>query len=100
MFIFCFGVFVLLPAFLDWCLIADMPNAWVMWATLGFWIVVIIIKGICDAQEATEADKARHERLAAQAAARKKMEEQKETKFVKKFVKNKSFDIKEDENEV
>lgn len=54
MFMFLCVLFIIIPAFIDYALLRDLPNAWVMFATLGFWLVVVIafsISRICKKEQ-------------------------------------------------
>ena len=52
-------LFIIIPAFIDYALLRDLPNVWVMFATLGFWLVVVIafsISKICKKEQLEKQD--------------------------------------------
>lgn len=98
MFMFLCVLFIIIPAFIDYALIRDLPNAWVMFATLGFWLVVVIafsISRICKKEQlekqqelAREEIMRRQEEEARRVKERAKAERPKNDRFVMREDKN------------
>lgn len=84
-FLFLFGLFIVIPAFFDWCLIRDCPNMWVPLLTLIPCLTILAYNEYKSSQEKKKAQA----RVATVEAIKKATQEQND-------VKNKRFVIEEE----